>query len=268
MIASLPMYDWPEIRVFTDQFWESLATALSPVCKSMPRTLTRTNIHTQWQRDDLLLSQTCIYPLVTELPSDTVVVGTPTYNVDMNQNGHYASVLLAGKSDTRRTLSSFNGSTLAYNSACSQSGFNALKSLLVDEHLIDQNNPVFFPKSIQTGSHRQSIEAVASGAADICSIDPVSWALAQRYDRNTKQLHVLRPTAFTPALPLISSAAAIPVILNELEWRELVIDAFENAIDSYAKDQLLLSGICFIPKGEYMKLSISNLDMITPLHTA
>lgn len=263
MIASLPMYDWPETRTATDRFWMNLATTLAPVCEAIPKTLTRTDLHAQWQRDDMLLSQTCIYPLVTELPSDTVVVGTPTYNVDATQHGRYASILLVGKSNSHKKLPSFKGSTLAYNSTRSQSGFNALKSLLVDEHLIDKQTPVFFPKTIQTGAHRLSIEAVASGAADICAVDPVSWALAQRYDSNSKKLHILKTTAYTPALPLISNASAIPAALNETEWRGFVMDAFEKAIDSDARKQLFLNSICFIPKDDYFKLPISNVDMIT-----
>ncbi len=262
------MYDWPEIRTWTNQFWENMATALSPVCESVPSTLTRTDLHAQWQRDDLLLSQTCIYPLVTELPSSTIVIGTPTYDVDMSQNGHYASLLIVGATEKRNILPSFKGSTFAYNSVCSQSGFNALKSLLVEEHLINKREPVFFSTSVQTGSHRLSIAAVSSGAADICAVDPVSWALAKRHDNNAKNVRVLRPTNFTPALPLISNAAAIPAGLNESQWRSFVMDAFENASNNDAKKQLLLSGIKYIPKREYMKLLISNLDMITYQHTA
>jgi len=263
MIASLPMYDWPETREYTDQFWQSMAQALTAVCKSVPASLTRSDIHAQWQRDDLLLSQTCIYPLVTELPSSTVVVGTPIYNTDMCENGRYASVILVDQAHSGIALSSFNGSTLAYNSPDSQSGFNALKSLLTNERLIDEKQPVFFAKTIRTGSHRKSIEAVASGAATICAVDPVSWALAQRYDNHAKKIHVLSTTAFTPALPLISSAAAIPQPFNESQWQSLIMNAFENSIDAQARKQLLLGGITLIPKTDYLKLPISNLDMIT-----
>jgi len=267
MIASLPMYDWPEIRNHIDQFWQKMATALLPMCELTPMTLSRTDIHEQWQRDDLLLSQTCIYPLVTELPSSTVVVGTPTYDVEWSLHGQYASVVLIGKTDGRNTLSSFNGSTLAYNSINSQSGFNALKSLLTEEQLINRETAVFFSKSVQTHSHRMSIEAVATGAADICAVDPVSWALSQRYDNASKKVRILRSTAFEPALPLITSADAIPAVLTESQWQGIVMDAFEMCIDGDAKNQLLLNGITFIPKSEYLKLPISKLDMITQPNT-
>jgi len=236
---------------------------LQPICESIPKTLCRNDIHAQWQRDDLVLSQTCIYPLVTELPSSTVVVGTPTYHVDWSENGQYASVLIVRKSEKRKKLSSFAKSTLAYNSTDSQSGFNALKSLLADEQLINKQTNGFFSTAIQTHSHRASIKAVATGHADICAIDPVSWALSQRYDQAAQKVHVLMPTGFAPALPLITSAVAIPASLTESQWTDAVMSAFEQALNEDTKNQLLLSGITFIPKSDYLKLSISKLDMIT-----
>lgn len=262
MIASLPMYDWPETRAYLDLFWKKVTMGIKPVCESIPTRLTRSDIHAQWQRDDLLLSQTCIYPLVTQLPPSTIVVGTPTYDVDLCRNGQYASVLLVGQSDTRNNLSSFKGSTLAYNSRDSQSGFNSLKSLLADEQLLNEQNPVFFFHTIQTGSHRASIDAVASGAAHICAIDPVSWALAQRYDNNIKRVRVLQTTSYSPALPLITSCAAIPAPFDESQWRNCIMTAYEQAIDTTSKTQLLLNGITFIPKEEYLKLPMSHFAMI------
>jgi len=257
------MYDWPEIGEHTNQFWTNFATALQPYCDDLPDKLTRTDLHAQWQRDDLLLSQTCVYPLVTELPSSTVVVGTPTYDVEMSHSGLYASAVLVNKSDVRKSLASFKGSTLAYNSKDSQSGFNALKSLLVSEHLINTERPVFFTDTVATGSHRKSIDAVASGEAHICAVDPVSWALAQRYDRSAEKVQVLTTTAYAPALPLITSSAAIPARFDESQWQTTVKNAFEAAIDSQTKKHLLLKGITYIPKAQYLKLPISNLDMIT-----
>lgn len=257
------MYDWPETRAQLDQFWAKLQSALAQHCDLVPTHLSRSDVHEQWQRDDMLLSQTCVYPLVTELPTTTVVVGTPTFAVDYSEGGHYASVLLVASTDKRTELAQFSRSTLAYNGPDSQSGFNALKSLLVDEQLLSDEAPIFFGDSVRTGSHRASIAAVASGRAHICAIDPVSWALAQRYDQHCPQVRILRNTAFAPALPLVTSAAAIPERLNEAQWREVVMQAFEQAIDSATREHLLLSGISYVSKSDYLKLPISKFDMIT-----
>jgi hypothetical protein len=49
------------------------------------------------------------------------------------------------------------------------------------------------------------MQAVAAGKADVCCLDPVAWALAQRHEPCTDRLRVLTHTDFTPALPLICS---------------------------------------------------------------
>jgi len=248
MIASLPMYDWPEIQVYNDQFWKRLSKNLSHFSNVVPEQLTRSELHTQWQREDLFLSQTCAYPLVTELPKTTIVVGTPLYDVDFCSEGYY--------------LSEFKNNVLAFNSQNSQSGFNALRSLLVDQEFISHQKSFFFSSGIQSESHRKSIELVANGQADICAVDPVSWALAQRYDEQTKKLRVLTLTEQTPALPLVTSAFAIPKKFDEEEWRKIIMSAFNQSLDDPTLKELLISGITFIPEREYFKLPISNLDII------
>jgi len=264
MIASLPMYDWPEIRTHTDTLWSHMSRCLASQGIDTPKALTRGEEKLHWQRDDLLMSQTCIYPLVTELPNSTVVLGTPIHNVPGSESGLYASVLLGRKSDSRDTLFSFRNSTLAFNGTNSQSGFNALRNLLVHESLINEETPVFFNRAICTGSHRASISAVADGSADLCAIDPVSWALAQQHDSHiVSNLQELQLTGFSPALPLICNANAVPPGLSQNQWSEATMSAFSQAISETGAAELLLSDITYIPKSEYLQLTISNLDMIT-----
>jgi len=262
MIASLPMYDWPETHKHHDSFWQRLQPALHKIHAATPLQLNRTDEQNQWQRNDIVLSQTCAYPLVTQLPKNTVVVGTPIYKCDYFDNGYYASVVLVHRSDKRQTLSDFSAATLAFNSVDSQSGFNALKTLLVENQLIDKQNPTFFASSICTKSHRNSMQSVATHKADICAIDPVSWALAQRYDTETKKLRVLTNTAYSPALPLICSAQMVPSDRDKEQWCASLRQAFDEAIDSEANQHLLLNGIAYIPKEDYLALPISHLDMI------
>lgn len=262
MIASLPMYDWPEIQSDTDSFWTNFAKNLSAQCSKVPLQLSRGDEHLHWQREDLFLSQTCIYPLVTELPSSTVVLGTPIYDAPMCNDGHYASVLIVNQTDKRNAIQQFRNSKLAFNGLNSQSGYNTLRNLLVSNQLVNARAPGFFAESICTGSHRRSLAAVASGEADICAIDPVSWALSQRFDQSTaSRVRVLQQSASVPALPLICSLKSVPEALHEKQWRELVCDAFSRAIDQNAAARLLLKDITYIPKTMYEKLPISNIDI-------
>ncbi len=262
MIASLPMYDWPEIQTYTDQFWVRMHNALASNGITAPSRLRRGQSASTEQDQQVLLSQTCAYPLVTQLPRSTQLVGTPVYQVDLFNKGQYASAILVRKNDARRTLAEFKNTTLAYNSMNSQSGFNALKSLLVSEHLLNENKAPFFSSAVCTLSHRKSIAAVASGAADICAIDPVSWALSKRYEKDTQKLTLLTHSAYSPALPLYSDANAIPADKTQEQWRGLIMSAFKQAIDQQSENHMLLSDITYIDKSTYFKLPISHINMI------
>src|SRR5690242_19394338 len=57
MLASVPMYDWPEISTATDAWWAGIARHAG---LSFP--LSRATDYAElWRRDDLIFSQTCGY---------------------------------------------------------------------------------------------------------------------------------------------------------------------------------------------------------------
>jgi hypothetical protein len=60
-VASLPMYDLPELREATDELWRALAARLQNRGIDAPVTLERdeTNLDAVWSDPRLLLSQTC-----------------------------------------------------------------------------------------------------------------------------------------------------------------------------------------------------------------
>ena len=73
MIATLPMYDWPEVREATDDFWAAMARCLgSDVRLSRPE-----DFAAAWTREDLLFSQTCGYPFTHALKDKVSLVATP-----------------------------------------------------------------------------------------------------------------------------------------------------------------------------------------------
>jgi len=82
MIASLPMYDLPELRTATDAWWSGMAAALRRAgIDPVPDQLTRVDsIAAVWRDPNLLLSQTCGYPLVREMADILQPVATPIYD--------------------------------------------------------------------------------------------------------------------------------------------------------------------------------------------
>lgn len=95
-VASLPMYDLPEIAADTNRWWKGLARAFRREgIADVPEELWRGVPHIEpWTRGDLLLSQTCGYPLTHELSGKVSLVATPCYSVPECQGTDYCSIVV------------------------------------------------------------------------------------------------------------------------------------------------------------------------------
>jgi len=151
-----------------------------------------------WRDADLLLSQTCGYPLVTLLP-DVQVVGQFHYTAPGCEAGNYRSMLMARREDAGQSLADFRGRIAAANSPDSQSGYHALRNST-------GHDDAYFRSIVWSGSHRQSLALLQNGTADLAAIDCVSLALFERYlPQALSGLKAIGETALTPGLPLITS---------------------------------------------------------------
>ena len=199
--ASLPMYDWPEEAGATDAFWTALRgvlkvggiAALDPLDRSASN-------DTTWRDPDLILSQTCGWPLVTRYRDALHVIARPVYAVEGCGSGTYRSAIVA-----RRTapLAELVRGTVAVNGFDSLSGYRTLAAHLAGNG-IGRNGIGSF---LETGSHRASVRAVAEGRADVATIDCVSWCLALDHEPAARDLTVIGWTEELPALPFVTSMA-------------------------------------------------------------
>ena len=217
MQAALPMYFPPQAAL--QAFWSALAGLLraDPAAAGLdlPDQLSQpADCHAQWLERDLLLSQACGYPLVTQLAGKVQLVGSFAYSAPGVQGIHCQSQLLCRATDTRASLQAFAGSTLAFNDTISQSGYNALRALVATTTTAPRP---FFAGSMQTGAHYRSIEAVRTGQADMVAVDAVSWALWQQANPAlTTGLRVFGQTQSYPGLPLITALQTPPDLLAAL----------------------------------------------------
>ena len=199
-IAQLPMYDWPEVRVATDALWTEIHTALQKRGIASPDTLDREEAtETAWLSPRLLLSQTCGLPLVQDLRGQVAVLGRFTYQ-GLSATGDYHSVIVVRQSESIDNPEALRGQRAAINHEDSYSGCVALKrwaGRLTGE-------TAFFASVIATGSHRDSVCAVANDLADTAAIDHVSWRLAKRVEPAAQSLKVVVKTDDRPGLPLIT----------------------------------------------------------------
>ncbi|WP_349363703.1 MAG: PhnD/SsuA/transferrin family substrate-binding protein [Roseitalea porphyridii] len=210
MIAGLPMYDWPERRAETDALWARLRDPLRAAGFDAPDALTRTDEpRNLWLSDDLLLGETCTYPLETILAGKVRYVATPVHDAPGCGQGTYRSVLVAPGDgadaapppDSGAQLPNRLGGTLAANEPGSMSGYIALAR---DCERAERDMPADI---VWTGSHRASIRAVAAGGADIAAIDCVTWRIARDHEPAAAEVRVVGWTAERPGLPLITNGA-------------------------------------------------------------
>ena len=203
-ISALPMYQGGHPRAHA--FWAALAGLLRERgLQNVPDHLTASDsLHAQWLAPQLLLSQACGYPLVTQLKAQVQVLGTFAYDAPGCQGVMCRSQLLVRQADAALALSAFAGRTVAFNSQDSQSGYNSLRALVAP---LAQHGH-FFGQQVPTGGHLLSIDAVREGQADMAAIDCVTLAGVARYQpEKLEGLHVWGETAAYPGLPLITSAS-------------------------------------------------------------
>ena len=259
--ASLNMYAWPEVQANLEQFWQLFQEQLASAGYQLPARLDHDESEAIWHDTQLGLSQTCGFPLNHILGNSVSILGTPGYSCQYMTDGLYASVVLARKSDNREHLSEFKNSTVAINSMVSQSGYNALRNLLVEQNCIAPTAPNFFIKGELSGSHRQSIQAVASGLADVCAIDPVSFALAQQFDPAVESVKVIDCTASTPGLPLICSPTIFDDAEQMVDYKLAVHKAWQVAAADPVSAPLLLAEMVEIPRAAYSAVARHELSL-------
>lgn len=208
-LISMPMYDIHR---------PSTAALANTICQL----LVKHDVHadvvwpqdllSHWRDDQLLLSGSCAYPLVKNLPK-VQLVGAFHSLAQGCENLRSRSWLVARSADEGRSLSDFRGQRAVCNSEDSHSGFNALRYLIAP--LAQQGK--FFRQTLFSGSHVASLAALRALQADIAAIDCITWALLRRYQPEALDgLAIVGETPLCAALPLITSANTDALLMEKL----------------------------------------------------
>ena len=244
MIASLPMYDWPELGEHTQAAFRIIGENLAAAGFEMPdRWQAEGESLTHWLDPELMFSQTCGYPFVTHLTGRADLLTTPIYKVRGCDGPRYSSALVVGLDDTRSTLEDFRAGRFAFNGDNSLSGYHCLRPLIGDPAR-------YFGEMRQSDAHRNSACMVADGLADIAAIDAVCWDYFQRFEaQKAKRLRVLRWTDLLPSLPFITHGHWPTGKLQALRM------AFEAGVQQVSTqtcgEELRLSGCAFLDENLY-----------------
>jgi ABC-type phosphate/phosphonate transport system substrate-binding protein len=244
-IAALPMYDFDELREATDALWSAIAYRLGPIA---PAALSRgADPEQYWTDADLLLGQTCGYPLVTSLRGKVVLLATPRYSATGCDGAFYRSAVVVRAGDAANSLADLRGRVCAVNDRASNSGMNVLRAAVAP---LAAGSARFFGGVVITSDHAGSIRAVAERRADVASIDCVTWAhFGHLRAAEASDLRVLTWTEASPGLPLVTSVhTAAPV-------RHALVRALHEVANDQAlapvREALRLEGFELLELGAY-----------------
>ena len=207
-LATLPMYDWPEMRGQVDQFYAELRARVPQLPAALTRPETAQDLHALWRNKALMLGQTCWGPMQAGLAAHVHVLAQPHYDdVPGGRGTCYRSAIVTrgGRAcpppphDAAELPDGLMGACPAINALDSLSGFIAVAQ--------DMGAPGLESRALITGSHRASVRAVAEGSADFAAIDCRSWALALAHEPAARCLTVVGWTAPRPGLPFITARA-------------------------------------------------------------
>jgi phosphonate transport system substrate-binding protein len=128
--------------------------------------------------------------MAVPIPANPRYRGRPVY---------YSDIIVRADSPYRR-IEDLKGRVWAYNDELSNSGYNLPRAFLIRKGL----HKGFLGKVIRTGSHEESIRAVATGEADVSAVDSLvldyeRWR-GSEYARKVRVIHSLGPSGIVPVV--------------------------------------------------------------------
>jgi ABC-type phosphate/phosphonate transport system substrate-binding protein len=214
-IASLPWYDLPETREYTDAFWQTVAAQLRrDGVNFVPDTLERDLHHTeQWLHPSLMFTQACRYDVALDAGRFLRVIAAPCFLWEGCSANYYSSfvVVRAGEAES---LQDIRGTRAVINNASSHSGANSFRAMIAPL----SRGGRFFSEVSESGAHAVSIAMLHERRADVACIDCVTWGLLQRYRPEVLAgLRVLTQTPPAPAPPYVTSMRYGRVFARKLQ---------------------------------------------------
>jgi ABC-type phosphate/phosphonate transport system substrate-binding protein len=245
-IAALPMYNvTPSLENEWRGWLADVLRMVKPACRIVDPD---EELHGFWRRPNLLISQTCGYPLMHGLREQVQLVATPRFDAPGCEGAHYSSVIVTRADAPFDTLASCRGARVAYNQDDSNSGMNALRHAVAPH----SQEGAFFRAALRTGSHVGSLRAVADNHADVAAIDCVTFAfVCDEMPELARQVRRIGMTAASPGLPLIASDTVPAATVEALR------DALNEALALHPEraKRLRLQGFSALPLEDYERIA-------------
>ena len=244
-IAALPMYNvTPALAGAWRAFLDDVLRGVTPACRIVEPD---EKLHTFWRRPNVLLSQTCGYPLMHGLNDHVQLVATPRFDAPGCEGADYSSVLVTRTDTPFDSLAACRGARAAYNQDDSNSGMNVFRHAVAPL----AREGAFFSAVLRTRSHLGSLRAVAENRADVAAIDCVTFAFVRdELPELAQKVRQIGVTAASPGLPLIASNN---VPLTTIETLREALNAAHLAQPERAK-HLRLKGFSTLPLADYERI--------------
>ena len=255
--VGLPMYDPPELHALVDAWWSGLARALrAEGVTDVPDRLDRDlSLDALWGAPDLLLTQTCGYPLFGAWANRLQYVATPRYAAEGCEGPGYLSWLVVPADSPAQHLEDLRGTRCSISARISHSGYNALRGLIAPL----ARNGRFFGSVVVSGAHAESLDQLARGEVDVAAIDCITFALLARCrSRVTDRTRIIGRSASAPGLPYATRIDAPPELVAQL--RAGLRRAFADPELALLREALLLDGLDVLPDSAYACMAQLEAD--------
>jgi ABC-type phosphate/phosphonate transport system substrate-binding protein len=185
------MYPFEHLSEAQERLWSAVRSRLDDAPDALDHDV---ELHAAWRRPDLLMAQTCGWPLVRDLGDVVEVIGAFDVVAPFATGGRYRSVIVASKPPGIDEWKADPATVVAQNSPDSLSGWISLQSVW-------GGVPA---KVLRTGSHVESVRAVARGDAQLASIDALSFEFVAEIEPATAgRVHIVGHGPLVPSLPLV-----------------------------------------------------------------
>ena len=251
-VASMPMYDMPEVRSALDTLWAGLVRHLEGEgIPDVPRALVHDRALAElWNDPYLLFSQCCGFDLVNEYAGRLRPIAVPHYDVPGCKGSDYASMVVVAEDSRATDVLQMRGAVCVINGPESHSGMGALRALVAPV----SRDGRFFSEVRMSGAHAASLEMVRRGEADVAAIDCVTYALLARYrPAAVAGTRRLGRTYRAPAIPYVTGGQADPDTLARM--RAALFRAFADPHLAAARHALFLKDIEALPLSAYDRIA-------------
>ncbi len=252
LIASLPMYNIPEIRKASSSLWSGIAKYLRlEGVENVPDQLAfHQTLHDLWSNPNLIFSQCCGYDVVSRFENTLTPLVVPHFDVDACADGEYSSFVVVSEDCQYDDVLEMRGTVVAINGLESHSGMSSLRELVASRH----KNGRFFDAIKISGAHVKSLAMLRRREADVAAIDCVTYALLSVYQPNTLVgTRVLGRTYHSPAPPYVTRTDYGSTMVERI--RTALLKAFEDPVITSARQALFLKKIKWVDAATYQKMS-------------